>query len=350
MSQSDCAAVILAAGQSTRMRSQLSKVLHPLCGRPIIRYITELVALIEARPVIVVVGYQADKIQRELKDVAGVEFVYQKEQLGTAHAVSQTRGILAEFSGTVLILNGDTPLLTPDELSGLIQFHQKMKADCTLLSSDVPNPFGYGRIVRGEGGEVLGIVEEKDASSEQKKITEINSGIYCFNARSLYAALSKINNHNAKGEYYLTDSVAILRREGKSVQALKAADYRTVLGINTRMDLAEASRIIRQRIATQLMESGVTLIDPDTTYIDYGIQVGQDTVIWPCCLIEGRSSIGRSCQIGPFCRIVDVVLEDEVRVEGGCFLRGGTIAAGSTVSIASQACQDKGIERFFHQA
>ncbi|MEW6381043.1 MAG: sugar phosphate nucleotidyltransferase [bacterium] len=330
MNQPNRAAVILAAGQSTRMKSQLSKVLHPLCGRPIIRYITELVAAVDARPAIIVLGHQAEKIQQELHDVP-VEFAYQKEQLGTAHAVSQTREMLADFSGIVLVLNGDTPLLTPREVTDLIQFHQRTQAECTLLSSDVPNPFGYGRILRDEGGGVLGIVEEKDASEQQKKITEINSGIYCFNSRSLYSALSKINNHNAKKEYYLTDSVAILRQEGKLVQALKAADYRTVLGINTRMELAEASRIIRQRIAADLMAEGVTFIDPDNTYIDYGVHVGQDTVIWPYCVIEGHSSIGKGCHIGPFSWIAHAVLEDGVQIEGGCRIQGGMVTAGSRV-------------------
>ena len=332
----DLAVIILAAGQSTRMKSQLSKMLHPICGRPIIRYITDLVDAVLARRGVMVLGYQADRIQQELSDTK-IEFAYQKERLGTAHAVSQTRDMLADFSGTVLILNGDTPLLTSQELTALIQLHHETQAECTILSSDIPDPFGYGRILRDETGRVLEIVEEKDASQEQRKIKEINAGIYCFNSRSLYDSLSKINNRNAKEEYYLTDSIAILRQEGKLVQALKAADYQAVLGINTRTHLAEATRIMRQRIATQLMEGGVTIVDPDNTYIDFGIQVGQDTTICPGCVIEGNSSIGKNCHIGPFSWIVGATLEDGVHVEGGCCIRGTTLVAGSRIYSSGQA-------------
>jgi len=332
----ELAAIILAAGQSTRMKSQLSKVLHPMCGRPIIRYITDLVDAISARRCVLVLGHQADRIQKELADT-GIEYALQKEQLGTAHAVAQTRDILADFSGTVLILNGDTPLLTAQEITQLIQFHHQTRAECTLLSSDIPDPFGYGRILRDETGMVLGIVEEKDATHEQKKIKEINAGIYCFNSRSLYDSLSKINNQNAKKEYYLTDSIAILRQEGKSVQALKAADYQTVLGINTRVHLAEATRIMHQRIANQLMERGVTIVDPNNTSIDFGVRIGQDTTICPNCVIEGNSSIGKNCHIGPFSWIVEATLEDGVQVEGGCFIRGATLAAGSRIPSSARS-------------
>jgi len=335
------AAIILAAGQSTRMKSQLSKVLHPICGRKIIRYITDLVDAVSAQRGVIVLGYQADRIQKELSDTK-IEFACQKEQLGTAHAVSQTSDILADFSGTVLILNGDTPLLTSQELTELIRFHHETQAECTILSSDIPNPFGYGRIVRDETGTVLEIVEEKDASEEQKKIKEINSGIYCFDARSLFDSLSKISNRNAKKEYYLTDSIAILRQEGKLVQALKAEDYQAVLGINTRVHLAEATRIMHQRIATQLMEGGVTIVDPNNTYIDFGVRIGQDTTICPGCVIEGNSSIGKNCHIGPFSWIVGTTLEDGVQVEGGCFVRDAILAAGSRISSPAQAWSGQG--------
>lgn len=335
------AAIILAAGQSTRMKSQLSKMLHPICGRPIIRYVTDLVDAVSAQRGVIVLGYQADRIQEEISDTK-IEFVCQKEQLGTAHAVSQTRDILADFSGTVLILNGDTPLLTSREVTGLIQFHHETQAECTILSSDIPNPFGYGRILRDETGRVLEIVEEKDASEEQKKVKEINGGIYCFDSRSLYDSLSKISNRNAKKEYYLTDSIAILRQEGKLVQALKAADYQSVLGINTRVHLAEATRIMQQRIATQLMEGGVTIVDPNNTLIDFGVRIGQDTTICPGCVIEGSSAIGKNCHIGPFSWIVGATLEDGVQVEGGCFLRDATLAAGSRISSPAQAWSGQG--------
>ncbi|MEW5802789.1 MAG: sugar phosphate nucleotidyltransferase [bacterium] len=335
----DVAVVILAAGQSTRMKSQLSKMLHPLCGRPIVRYVTDLVDAVCARRAVMVLGYQADRIQKELQDTR-IEFVYQKEQLGTAHAVLQTKDALADFSGVVLVLNGDTPLLTSREVNELVAFHCNSRAACTILSSDIPDPFSYGRILRDETGSVLGIVEEKDASKEQKKIKEINAGIYCFDSRALYDTLNKINNRNAKKEYYLTDSIAILRQEGKVVQAFKAADYRTSLGINTRGNLAEASQIMRQRIATRLMEEGVTIIDPAHTYIDFEVQIGQDTVVWPDCVIEGGSSIGKGCHIGPFSWIVRSTLEDGVYVEGGCILRDSTLSAGSRIPSSGQICQE----------
>lgn len=331
MKKPNLAAIILAAGQSTRMRSKISKMLHPLCGRPIIRYVTDLVKSLGVQRTIMVVGYQAEKIQQELAGEE-IEFVHQKEQKGTAHAVLQAQSLLADFRGQVIILNGDVPLLTDLDLSRLIDYHSKAEAAVTILSSQVPQPFGYGRILRNAQGHILGIVEEKDASEEQRKIQEINTGTYCFDYPQLVTGLPKINNQNAKGEYYLTDIISIFSQQGAVVQALKLEDFRSTLGINTREDLAEINRIMRQRILRTFMLAGVTMIDPVNTYIDFTVKIGRDTVISPGVVIEGHTSIGEECFIGPFSRIVDSTLEDGVYLDGGCFLQGESLAAGVRVA------------------
>ncbi len=323
-------AIILAAGQSTRMKSKRSKILHPICGRPIIKYIEDLVQSVLVRRIIMVIGYQAETIQRELSK-SSIEFVDQKEQLGTAHAVLQTRKKLSDFSGIILVLNGDTPLLMFEEIAQLIRYHNEKKAEATILSSDLPDSFGYGRIIRDQKNLVLGIVEEKDATEEQRKIKEINTGTYCFNSWTLYDTLEKINNKNANREYYLTDIIGILRDKGKSVHALKAADFRTALGINTRVDLAEANNIMRQRILRHLMLEGVSIIDPSNTYVDYGVTIGQDTIIEPGSSIKGASTLGEECYIGPFSQIIDSTLEDKVCIEGGCFISKVNLTTGKKV-------------------
>ena len=335
MNKTNLVAVILAAGQSTRMKSKTSKMLHPVCGRSIIRYVIDLVETLQAQQTIMVVGYQAQKIQKELCNTS-VKFVYQKEQLGTAHAVSQTKDALSHFSGTVLVLNGDVPLLTFEEITKLIDLHHESQAAATILSGDIPNPFGYGRILRDETGYVLGIIEEKDASEKQKKLKEINTGTYCFDSRFLYDTLSKVDNRNVKKEYYLTDLIALLRQQGKLVQALKVSDFRTALGINTRVDLAEVNRIMRQRLLTQLMLDGVTFIDPHNTYIDFNVKIGQDTVIGPGTVIEGASTIGAQCYIGPSSRIINSTLEDHVYVQGGCFISDSHLPSGLKVLALRQ--------------
>ncbi|MGA1875220.1 MAG: bifunctional N-acetylglucosamine-1-phosphate uridyltransferase/glucosamine-1-phosphate acetyltransferase [bacterium] len=339
MSRSDVAAVVLAAGQSTRMKSKTSKMLHSVCGRPVIRYLIDVIEAVQAHRIVMVVGYQAENIKTELLG-KNIEFVLQKERLGTAHAVLQTKEILSDFSGTVLILNGDTPLLTSKEVRELIALHNQSQAGATILSGDVPDPFGYGRIVRDETGCVLEIVEEKDASEEQRKVREINTGIYCFQARDLYGTLSRVSNRNASREYYLTDLVSIFRDQGKPVQALKVTDFRTALGINTRADLAEANRIMRQRILACLMADGVTVVDPHNTYIDFGVSIGRDTVIGPGSVIEGVSLIGEECFIGPFSRIINSTLEDKIYLEGGCFIMGSHLPKGSVVSAFQQIGRD----------
>jgi len=338
MNKTNLAAVILAAGQSTRMKSKTSKMLHPVCGRPIIRYVVDLVEALQAQQTIMVVGYQAEKIKKELSQ-RSIEFIIQKEQLGTAHAVSQTKEVLFHFSGTVLVLNGDVPLLTLEEIKKLIDLHHTSQAAATILSADIPTSFGYGRILRDESGYVLGIVEEKDASEEQKKIKEINTGSYCFESRFLYTTLDKVNNQNVKKEYYLTDLIALLRQQGKLVQALKVSDFRTALGINTRVDLADVNRIMRHRLLTHFMLEGVTIIDPNNTYIDFDVKIGKDTVIGPGAMIGGTSSIGAECYIGPFSQIINSTLEDSVYVQGGCFISNSHLTTGLQVAALRQIDQ-----------
>ena len=344
MNQTNLVAVILAAGQSTRMKSKISKMLHPVCGRPIIRYVVDLVEALQAQQTLMVVGYQAEKIKKEFSQKS-IEFVFQKQQLGTAHAVSQTKEALSHFSGTVLVLNGDVPLLTLEEIKKLIDLHHTSQAAATILSADIPEPFGYGRILRDESGYVLEIVEEKDASEEQKKIKEINTGTYCFESRFLYNTLGKVTNQNVKKEYYLTDLIALLRQQGELVQALKVSDFRTALGINTRVDLAEVNRIMRYRLLTQLMLEGVTFIDPNNTYIDFDVKIGKDTVIGPGAMIEGASFIGAECYIGPFSQIINSTLENRVYVQGGCFISNSHLPTGLQVAALRQIDQRQQNER-----
>ena len=338
MNKPDLVTVILAAGQSTRMKSKISKMLHPVCGRPIIRYVVDLVEALQAQQTIMVVGYQAEKIKKELSQ-SSIEFVAQKQQLGTAHAVSQTKEVLSHFSGTVLVLNGDVPLLTLEEITKLIDLHHTSQAAATILSADIPEPFGYGRILRDKPGYVSGIVEEKDASEEQKKIKEINTGTYCFESRFLFTTLGKVNNQNVKKEYYLTDLIALLRQQEELVQALKVSDFRTALGINTRVDLADVNRIMRNRLLTHLMLEGVTIKDPNNTYIDFDVSIGKDTIIEPGVTIGGPSFVGDECYIGPFSQIINSTLEDRVYVQGGCFISNSRLQSGLQVAALRQIDQ-----------
>ncbi|HZK41056.1 MAG TPA: bifunctional UDP-N-acetylglucosamine diphosphorylase/glucosamine-1-phosphate N-acetyltransferase GlmU [Atribacterota bacterium] len=309
---SDTAVIIMAAGNGKRMKSNLSKVLHNLAGKPILNYVSDTVSQLEAKRKILVVGYKSDKIRELIGDK--IEFVEQKEQLGTAHAVLQTKKLLSGFKGDVLILSGDVPFLTVKTLKKLLKYHQNNNFCCTLLSTILKNPKGYGRIIRDKKGELKGIIEEVDLSLEKKKITEINSGIYCFNKEKLFQALEKVTKDNKQGEYYLTDTVKVLLEEGLTVGNIIVKDYSEILGINNRLDLADASQKVYQKTLQGLMLQGVTIVDPNSTFIEQGVKIGQDSIIYPFTIIEKDTRIGSNCFIGPYSHLIDADIGEGVRV------------------------------------
>ena len=303
-------AVILAAGKGTRMKSSLPKVLHGVGGKPMLRHVLDASREAGASRTIVVVGFGGDQVAAAMG--AGAEYVTQAEQLGTGHALLQTQETLRGFTGTVLLLCGDTPLLRVATLQSLCLSHRQSAAAATVLTAVLPDPAGYGRILRDIDGGVCGIVEQKDSTPAQLNIDEINTGIYCFEAGPLFAALDGLSCNNAQKEYYLTDVLSILAQSGQKVGAVQVTDFQETLGINSRVQLAEAETILRRRKLTELMESGVTVMDPASTFVDTGVAIGRDTILYPFTWIEGDTVIGEACQIGPNTRIADSVLGDSV--------------------------------------
>lgn len=331
----DFKCIILAAGEGTRMKSSLPKVLQPVCGKPMLGYILKTVAKAGIKEVIVVVN--AKSHGRQIKDFLGktVKTVEQKQLLGTAHAVIQARELLEKYKGNILIICGDTPLLTVTTVESLIKKHITTGASCTLLTAIMKNPTGYGRIVRDSLGRIKEIVEEKDASIYEKVIEEINTGIYCFKPEELFFSLKEVKSDNVKKEFYLTDVVKIFYRKGLKIDFAATNDTEEILGINTKNELARAQDVIRGRILARLMDSGVTILDPKSTFIDEEVSMGQDTTIYPHVIIEGKSSIGKTCKIGSFCR-----LRDNCRI-------GDNVVIGSFVEMVRTSI--KGNTKIKHQ-
>lgn len=305
-------AIILAAGKGTRMKSKLHKVLHQVCGKTMVEHVLTQLQAADIQNIVTVVGYGADTVKDALGDQ--VRYALQKQQLGTGHAVMQTEDLLGELAGQTLVVSGDTPLFTAATFNHLFQYHEQRHAAVTILTSKAPDPTGYGRIVRNEIGIVERIVEQKDASVEEQAIHEINTGVYCFDNQNLFAALKRLTNDNAQGEYYLTDVIGILKEEGEIVTAYQMEDFDESMGVNDRSALAKATKIMQKRINTQLMKDGVTLVDPETAYIDTDVQIGQDTVIEGNVVIKGRTTIGADCLIGAGSRIEDSILHDDVTI------------------------------------
>ena len=295
------AIIILAAGKSTRMKSEVPKVLHPLCGRPMLGYVLDLVKELSAQKTIAVLGYKHEEVRKILPP--GIKAVVQKRLLGTADAVKCALPILRGFSGTVLILYGDTPLLKADTVKKLLTYHRQNNAAATLLGAHLEKPASYGRIVRDKFFSICGIVEAKDADDAQGQIKEINTGIVCFDKKALGEALSRIKANNRKKEYYLTDAIGILYKKGRLIDGVNLQDINESLGINARIDLAQAAAVMQQRINEEFMKKGVTIVDPRSTFISYGARIGQDTTIYPFTVIESGVIIGKRCSVGPFARL-----------------------------------------------
>ncbi len=327
--------LILAAGKGVRMRSSRVKLLHSLGGAPMVCHVARAAWQLRPRVLAAVVGSQAGEVTEALESLGarGLRFVTQKQQLGTGHAVLQAERLLRKMragSGTLLILNGDVPLIRPETLRALVNHHRKTGAAATALTTKVANPAGYGRVLRGSHG-FEGVAEEKDASEEQKAIQEINAGLYCVEAAKAFSALRRTGRANAQREYYLPDLFPILRGDGERIEAYVHPDAEEVLGINDRAELAAAGRTLFRRKAGELMAAGVTLIDPDQTYIEPEVQVGQDTIISPMVQIQGRTRIGAGCRIGALVRIVDSTLGNQVTVRDMCVIMESRLANGSTV-------------------
>jgi len=320
--------IVLAAGQGTRMKSKRHKVLHPVCGKPMLGYVVDRLEEVGADRKVVIVGHGADEVKAYLGERA--EYALQAEQLGTGHAVLQAASLLGGEEGATIVICGDTPLITAASLEALLTRHRESQAACTIMTAILDDPTGYGRVIRGTDGAVDRIVEHRDCSEEERLVKEINVGTYVFDNRKLFEALGQITSDNAQGEYYLTDAVAILRSRGETVAGVPLDDPDESLGINDRAALAEAERIMRRRIARRHMLAGVTLLDPEHIYIDEDVQIGRDTVIYPGTVLGGNTVIGEDCVIGPNADIRDCTIGDSAAVRHSV-LEQSEIAAGVSV-------------------
>lgn len=304
--------IILAAGKGTRMNSDLPKVLHMVGGKPMLQHVINAAKSAGSSREVVVIGSGAELVEQTIKNV---EFVMQEEQLGTGHAVLSAKENFAQSEGTVLILCGDTPLLTGKLLQKFTAAHEDSNCAATVLIAEMPNATGYGRVIREADGTFKKIVEEKDANDFEKKIREVNTGVYCFDVKKLFEALTKITNDNAQGEYYLPDALTILKDAGETIRVFTADYADETLGINSREQLAAADRIFHMKKNRALMAGGVTIVAPNSTFIDIDVKIGKDTIIKPNTYLEGNTTIGEDCVIGPEVRFTDMKVGNKVTAQ-----------------------------------
>lgn len=341
--------IILAAGKGTRMKSKLYKVLHEVAGKPMVDHVLTQVEQVHPETIVTVVGHGAEAVEAELGD--RTKFAIQEQQLGTGHAVLQAEPILGDKEGMTLIANGDTPLLTAKTFEKLFAYHRDKGAKATILTAQAPDPTGYGRIVRGKLGTVQKIVEQKDATAEEAKIDEINTGVFCFDNQALFSALHETTNDNAQGEYYLTDVIEILKRRGEVIAAYKMSNFDESQGVNDRVALASATKVMRARINEAHMRGGVTIIDPDNTYIDVDVKIGNDTIIEPGVYLKGKTVIGSDCVIGSDSVIVDSTIEDGVHtlsstIEQSIMHKGSNVGPNSHLRPKSDVGESVHIGNF----
>ncbi|MEF3306544.1 bifunctional UDP-N-acetylglucosamine diphosphorylase/glucosamine-1-phosphate N-acetyltransferase GlmU [Paenibacillus sp. GYB003] len=320
--------IVLAAGQGKRMKSKLYKVLHPVCGKPMVGHVLDVLEAVRVDRKVVIVGHGAEAVQAYVGDRA--EFALQAEQLGTGHAVSMARPMLESEDGITVVICGDTPLIRPDSLEAMIRMHVEQGAAATLMSASLEAPGGYGRVVRNAQGGVERIVEQKDCSPEEDAIREINAGTYCFDNRKLFAALAHVKNDNSQNEYYFTDVIGILRGQGEKVLAYCTNDPSEWIGVNDRIALSEAEAFMRQRINRAHMANGVTIVDPSATYIEKDVVIGADTVLLPGTALRGRTVVGEDCRIGPNCELTDTIVGSGVDIKQSV-LSEAEVGDGSSV-------------------
>lgn len=333
---SDRYAIVLAAGQGTRMKSKLYKVLHSVCGKPMVQHVVNNLKRLQTDRILVVVGHGAEKVKQQLG--LDIEYAMQEQQLGTAHAVLQAAPFLDDREGTTLVLSGDEPLISVETLQALVAHHEEREAAATILTRIMEDPTGYGRILRGEDGSVQKIVEQKDATPGERSVREINTGTYCFDNKKLFQALQMVRNDNAQGEYYLTDVIEILKGLNERIEA-SITEEETV-GVNDRIALAKAEKLMRERILREHMKNGVTIIDPSSTYIEADVVIGRDSVILPGTIIGTGCRIGEDCMIGPHTQItrcqigngtvikhsvmLDAIVDNEATVGPFAYIRPGS--------------------------
>jgi bifunctional UDP-N-acetylglucosamine pyrophosphorylase / glucosamine-1-phosphate N-acetyltransferase len=323
-------ALVLAAGKGTRMVSARAKVLHPVCGVPMIRLIHRAVSAAGIEDVIMVIGQDADRVRQSMSGLP-CNYILQTEQLGTGHAVQCAAGELGGRAGSVLVVYGDMPRIRSATLRRLAEDHERGGSATTLLTVEVPDPHGYGRIIRAEDGSVVAIVEEKDATPEQRRIREINPGIYCFRIDSLLAALNRLSNTNAQREYYLTDIIQIQRAEGLRIEGLLHGDWQELQGVNSRRELVELGKTIGRQKNLDLMAAGVTIIDPDRTYVEMDVQVGRDVTLYPGVSLEGTTRIGDGTTVRAGTRITNSVVGPEAEILDSCVIVDSEVGFGSQV-------------------
>lgn len=326
-------AIILAAGKGTRMKSEKSKVLHEVGGIPMIQHVINNLRKAGIEEIHAVLGHEAQAVRDRLDD--DINTTTQKEQLGTAHAVQQLQEALGGADGQTMVVCGDTPLISETTMQTFMKYHLDSGAKATILSSRTQIPYGYGRIIRKENGSVKRIVEQKDANPAEQEIKEVSSGTFIFDNKLLFEALEKVDNDNVQNEYYLPDAIAIMRDRGARVEAYPTPDFEEVLGINDKMALARAEEVLRERINTQHMQNGVTLIDPNATYIDAEVEIGPDTIIYPGAVLRGHTRIGKNVVISSGSEIKDSFIDDEVEVKHSVVL-GSKVGKGTTVGPFAQ--------------
>lgn len=294
------------------MKSKRYKVLHEILGRSMVDHVLTQVEKLDPQNIVTVVGHGADEVKKALGD--RTQYVLQAEQLGTGHAVMQAAELLKDKTGSTIVANGDTPLLTAETFEKLFDSHQQLHAKATVLTAKAPNPSGYGRVIRNEDNEVIKIVEQKDASEAEKRIDEINTGVYCFDNQALFDALSQVTNDNAQNEYYITDVIEILKSQDEVISAYQMPDFDESMGVNDRLALSQATKVMRNRVNKKHLLNGVTIIDPENTYIDVDVEIGSDTVIEPGVYLQGQTKIGESCMITTGSKVVDSQIDANVTI------------------------------------
>jgi UDP-N-acetylglucosamine diphosphorylase/glucosamine-1-phosphate N-acetyltransferase len=321
-------AIILAAGEGKRMKSSTPKILHKVCGREMVNVVIDVIKKAEINDINVIVGRGSDAVKEATKE-REVTYSLQDKQLGTGHAVMCAKEFLKGKKGTIAIFTGDAPLITEDTVKKLLIFHEEGNYKATILTSVVDSPSGYGRVIREKSEEVLKIVEHKDCTEDELKVKEINAGMYCFDIEDLLKSLDKLDNNNAQGEYYLTDVIGILKNNGEKVGALPIP-FEETMGVNSRVQLAEAEKVMRKRINLKHMENGVTLIESENTYIEIDVQIDNDTVIYPGNVIQGKTVIGEGCILYPNSRIEDSIIGNNVLIQSSTIL-DSTVGENTTV-------------------